>query len=92
MRSAGQALRSQPGSRRLEWGVMKPRRLTLEPTEQEIAREAYFLWEQQGRPAGRDLDTWLAARERLRHRAAVYRPRRAQPPPRNAQPVPAGIR
>jgi len=39
-----------------------------DPTEGEIQHGAYFLWEELGRPTGRDLDIWLAARERLRHR------------------------
>lgn len=52
---------------------MKPRlpRQTpgFEPTEQEIQHAAYFLWEQAGKPAGRDHEMWFAARERLRHHA-----------------------
>lgn len=42
-----------------------------EPTEGEIQHGAYFLWEELDRPSGRDLDIWLAARERLRHRPTV---------------------
>jgi hypothetical protein len=66
---------------------MKPSGLSLEPTEQEIQHAAFLLWEEQGRPAGRDLEIWLAAKERLKHalphhgwdasrsRTAVYQPR-----------------
>ena len=39
-----------------------------EPTEAQIQHEAYLLWLEAGRPAGRDLEHWLAARELLRHR------------------------
>ena len=39
-----------------------------EPTEAQIQHEAYLLWLEEGRPAGRDLEHWLAARELLRHR------------------------
>ena len=39
-----------------------------EPTEAQIQHEAYLLWQEEGRPAGRDLEHWLAARELLRHR------------------------
>jgi hypothetical protein len=39
-----------------------------EPTEAQIQHEAYRLWLEEGRPAGRDLEHWLAARELLRHR------------------------
>jgi hypothetical protein len=38
-----------------------------EPTE-EIRREAYLLWQQEGCPEGRELDHWLAAQELVRHR------------------------
>jgi hypothetical protein len=38
------------------------------PTEQEIQHTAYLLWIENGRPEGRDLDHWLAAKEMLCHR------------------------
>lgn len=38
-----------------------------EPTE-EIRREAYLLWQQEGCPEGRELDHWLAAQELVKHR------------------------
>lgn len=53
----------------------RPAGAAAEPTEEEIQHGAYFLWEELGRPADRDLDIWLAARERLRHRPGV-RPHR----------------
>ncbi len=39
-----------------------------EPTEAEIQHAAYLLWIENGRPEGRDLEHWLAAREMLCHR------------------------
>ena len=39
-----------------------------EPTELEIQHAAYLLWIEEGRPEGRDLDHWLAAKEMLSHR------------------------
>jgi hypothetical protein len=39
---------------------------TPEPSPAEIAALAYQIWEQEGRPEGRDLDHWLMAREQLR--------------------------
>lgn len=39
-----------------------------EPTEQEIQHAAYLLWVENGRPEGRDLEHWLAAKEMLMHR------------------------
>ena len=41
-----------------------------EPTESEIQHAAYYLWLENGRPEGRDLENWLAAKELLRHRHA----------------------
>jgi hypothetical protein len=43
-----------------------------EPTE-EIRREAYLLWQQEGCPPGRELDHWLAAQELVKHRARHIR-------------------
>jgi hypothetical protein len=55
-----------------------PRPLPSEPTEGEIQHAAYYLWEQEGRPCGRDLEIWLAAKARLQHavpvRARVFYP------------------
>jgi hypothetical protein len=45
------------------------------PRHEEIAEAAYFLWESQGRPGGRDVEFWLHAEWRLRwraHRQPVY--------------------
>jgi hypothetical protein len=39
-----------------------------EPTEAEIQHAAYLLWVENGRPEGRDLEHWLAAKEMLCHR------------------------
>ncbi len=39
-----------------------------EPTESEIQHAAYLLWIEEGKPAGRDLEHWLSAKELLRHR------------------------
>ncbi len=72
---------------------MKPITLPPEPTELEISHAAYLLWEENGRPVGRDLEFWLSAQERLRHtvpvhgrwqwtRSATHAARYAQPPGR----------
>lgn len=37
-----------------------------EPDRAEIARRAYSLWEQQGRPQDQDLGLWLQAEAQLR--------------------------
>lgn len=75
---------------------MKPRTHVVSPpdsVEKDIQHAAYFLWEQAGRPAGRDQEFWFAARERLRHRAPVHKlPRVALSSARNAQPDWPGIR
>lgn len=47
------------------------------PTEAEIQHAAYLLWLDAGRPEGRDLDHWLAAKELLtHHHGRVHRSRR----------------
>jgi len=51
---------------------------THEPAEADIQRCAYFLWLEEGRPSGQDLDIWLTAKELLRHRAASHRPELGQ--------------
>jgi hypothetical protein len=38
------------------------------PTEAEIQHAAYLLWVEEGRPEGRDLEHWFAARQMLSHR------------------------
>ncbi|HZZ56370.1 MAG TPA: DUF2934 domain-containing protein [Opitutaceae bacterium] len=42
----------------------------LEPTEQEIAHQAYLRWLENGRPAGTELTDWLAAKALLEHHHA----------------------
>lgn len=77
---------------------MKPRLLTIEPTEHEIQHAAFLLWEEQGRPVGRDLEIWLAAKERLKHTLPRHRlpdamhARNAAHRPRDAQVAAAGVR
>lgn len=76
---------------------MKPRLTTPEPTEEEIRHTAFFLWEMQGKPAGRDLEIWLAAKERLKHALPrpgrdPFRQRNAAHRPRDAQAAPPGGR
>jgi len=41
---------------------------TGDPTEAQIQHAAYLLWIEAGRPEGRDLEHWHAARELLCHR------------------------
>ncbi len=38
------------------------------PTHTEIANRAYHIWEQEGRPHGRDFDHWLAAEREVSER------------------------
>jgi DUF2934 family protein len=39
-----------------------------EPTEQEITRRAYELWEQSGKPEGKDEDFYHLAQQELRNK------------------------
>jgi hypothetical protein len=55
------------------------------PAEDQIARLAYHLWEQQGRPSGRDVEHWFMAERQLlaEQRAALElagAPKQANPP------------
>ncbi len=34
--------------------------------DREIAMEAYYIWEKEGRPHGRELDHWLSAEHKVR--------------------------
>jgi hypothetical protein len=46
----------------------KTNHTSTEPTETEIQHAAYLLWIENGRPEGRDLEHWFAAKEMLLHR------------------------
>ena len=35
------------------------------PTEEQIRTRAYYLWEADGKPAGRDWDYWMKAQQEL---------------------------
>lgn len=74
MHRPGQGLRSRGQGYSLTFLVthptMKPTHhaRTHEPTEREIQHAAYLMWIEDGRPAGRDLEHWFAAKEMLSHR------------------------
>lgn len=64
-----------------------------EPPEADIRHAAYLLWEEAGRPAGRDREFWFEARQRLRRQVRVrLLPTSALSSARNAQSVGARIR
>lgn len=48
----------------------------FEPAEADIQKCAYYLWQEAGCPADRDLDLWLAAKELVRHRVHAAPPGR----------------
>ena len=50
--------------------TLRPHHETLEIPELEIQKEAHRLWIEKGRPEGCDLETWLEAKELLKHRPA----------------------
>ena len=39
---------------------------TLEISSDQIAHRAYFIWEQQGRPAGKEREHWILAEQQLK--------------------------
>ena len=56
---------------------MKPRihpaqLAVFEPSEKQIQHAAYLMWEEAGKPAGRDREIWFAARERLLRLAPAH--------------------
>lgn len=76
MRGDGQGVQSPETRGPVKWrqnrNPMKPVQThptPSQPAEADIQKCAYYLWKEEGSPAGRDLDFWLAARERLEHRA-----------------------
>jgi fructose-bisphosphate aldolase class II len=48
-------------------GQLPAVRAALADPRQEVARRAYFLWEQAGRPKGRDTEIWLRAEAQTRN-------------------------
>ena len=60
------------------------------PTQQEIAHRAYAMWEQEGRPHGRNLDHWLKAEKELIMQSSAVSPRRTESAKRGARPAAAG--
>jgi hypothetical protein len=68
---------------------MKPHSITHDPSDQEIQHAAYYLWQEEGRPTYRDLEIWLAAKERLKHTVSsggtAHPPKNAVSQARSAQ-------
>lgn len=53
-----------------------------DPLHDKISERAFALWEQDGRPEGRDIDHWLAAEAEIRTGSPVVKktaPRKAAP-------------
>lgn len=53
-----------------------------EPSEAEIQQAAYYLWLERGRPSGRDVETWFAAKALLAHGRPGLPPATHPIPPR----------
>jgi hypothetical protein len=54
------------------------------PTEEEIRKLAYSIWEEEGRPDGKDVEHYMRAKAILEHKerdTAQYAPQLATPPP-----------
>lgn len=61
----------------------------FKPSEAEIEQAAYFIWVESGRPDGRELEHWLAAKEQLSRRSVrpgAHKRRAATPSPKPADP------
>jgi hypothetical protein len=59
---------------------------TFMTTQPDIAKRAYELWEQSGRPAGKDIDFWLKAEAESRNESQETKTNRAQPLLKSAKP------
>jgi hypothetical protein len=55
-------------------------REAIMPTEEQIKQLAHTLWEQEGRPEGRDLDHYLTAKQILEEQEGAKKPARARRP------------
>ena len=53
-------------------------------TEEQIRELAYAIWEQEGRPDGRDLEYYFRAKQKLKEREAVSSPAKDPLPPASA--------
>ncbi len=60
--------------------------------EAEIQHAAYLLWIEEGRPEGRDLDHWIAAKELLRHHHGRSIARTRRPPAKSEIPAATPIK
>jgi hypothetical protein len=59
------------------------------PTEQQMKELAYALWEQEGRPDGKDLEHYYRARQILEEQERANIVKLAPPPPRSKLAAPA---
>lgn len=55
---------------------------------QQITSRAYFLWEQAGRPEGRDIEFWLQAEKEAARSTEAQPLLRDHPPARRTRPIP----
>ncbi len=84
MRGNGQSVPSLAEVKKVAWDQsetpMKPSSPShsphFEPTEADIQKCAYYLWQEEGCPVGKDLDIWLSAKELVRHHVALAKPPR----------------
>lgn len=53
---------SSPPPTALPSPTLPPEAIVAPPSQEDIARRAYQLWEAEGRPAGRDQAHWFEAR------------------------------
>ncbi|MFV3129440.1 DUF2934 domain-containing protein [Niveispirillum sp. KHB5.9] len=45
--------------------------ISTEPSDAQVAEEAYLLWLSEGQPAGRDIEHWLLAQQIVRSRLSL---------------------
>jgi hypothetical protein len=76
LKSSGMLLLWVPIARQSERKSRMSKSIQQQLNHDEIARTAYHLWEQNAKPAGRDVEFWLAAETLLRSQAGTAPSRR----------------
>ena len=59
-------------------------------TEEQIRELAYAIWEQEGRPEGKDLEYYFRAKQMLEEREAASSPAKESVPPASTLQPPSG--
>lgn len=62
---------AKPRARKADPAPVAVAAITVEPTTDQVAEEAYLLWLSEGQPPGRDVEHWLLAEQIVRSRLSL---------------------